>query len=247
MNDKVIEKKRYDNRAQILLEKNLSTYSDKVPKYLNIPYDFYFKLFKNLNKKNKILEIGSGIGQNTIQILDMSFNVCATDISPVSVKIMNKRFSKYKKFTSKVADMENLPFDDHYFDVICSAGSLSYGDNQKVMNEIYRALKPGGKVIIVDSLNNSPIYRFNRYINYLLSKRSKSTLKRMTDIDLIKQYIKKFGYGKIKYFGSITWAFPFLKLILSERLITNLSNWVDLKLNVKSSAFKFVLQLKKIN
>ena len=54
---------------------------------------------------------------------------------------MNKKFSKYKNFSSKVADMEHLPFDDHTFDVICMAGSLSYGDNQIVMNEIYTYLK----------------------------------------------------------------------------------------------------------
>ena len=127
------------------------------------------------------------------------------------------------------------------------AGCLSYGNNQIVMNEIYKALKPGGTVIIVDSLNNNPIYQFNRYINYLLNKRSKSTLKRIPDINLIDQYMKKFGSGKVKYFGSITWVFPLLKLILSDKSILNLSNWIDLRLNIKKSAFKFVLQLKKIN
>ena len=54
-------------------------------------------------------------------------------------------------------------------------------------------------------------------------------------------------YGKVKYFGSITWVFPLLKLILSDKSILNLSNWIDLRLNIKKSAFKFVLQLKKIN
>ena len=247
MNDKVVEKKRYDKKAQILLKTNSFAQTNIIPLYLNRPYDYYFKLFKNLSKKNKILEIGSGVGQNTNQLLDMSLKVCATDISSTSVKIMNKKFSKYKNFTSKVVDMEHLPFDDHNFDVICMAGCLSYGNNQIVMNEIYKALKPGGIVIIVDSLNNNPIYRFNRYINYLLNKRSKSTLKRIPDINLVDQYIKKFGSGKVKYFGSITWVFPLLKLILSDKSILNLSNWIDLRLNIKKSAFKFVLQLKKIN
>ena len=40
--------------------------------------------------------------------------------------------------------MEKLPFKNESFDVICSAGSLSYGDNNKVMSEIYRILKLGG-------------------------------------------------------------------------------------------------------
>ena len=247
MDDKVIEKKRYDKKAQILLKSNSFAQLNTIPLYLNSPYEYYFKLFKNLNKKIEILEIGSGVGQNTSRLLDMSFKVCATDISSASVKIMNKKFSKYKNFSSKVADMEHLPFDDHTFDVICMAGSLSYGDNQIVMNEIYKVLKPDGIVIIVDSLNNNPIYQFNRYIRYLLNKRSKSTLKRIPDINLIEKYMKKFGSGKVKYFGSITWVFPLLRLILSDKSISNLSNWIDLKFNIKKSAFKFVLRLNKIN
>jgi hypothetical protein len=69
----------------------------------------------------------------------------------------------------------------------------------------------------------------------------------MPNVNLIKKYIKKFGYGKVKFFGSITWAFPLLKIVLSEKLITKFSNWADRKLKIKKSAFKFVLILKKIN
>jgi hypothetical protein len=72
-----------------------------------------------------------------------------------------------------------------------------------------------------------------------------STLKRMLNINLIEKYIKKFGYGRVRFFGSITWAFPLLKILLSEKLITKFSNWVDQKLKIKKSAFKFVLLVNK--
>ena len=110
---------------------------------------------------------------------------------------------------------------------------------------IYRILKLGGRVVLVDSLNDNPIYRFNRYINYIKGNRSWSTLKRMPNVNLIDKYIKKFGYGKVRFFGSITWAFPLLKIVLAEKVITKISNWVDQILNVKKSAFKFVLILNK--
>ena len=119
------------------------------------------------------------------------------------------------------------------------------GDNSLVMTEIYRVLKPGGTVIIVDSLNNNLIYRFNRYLHYYKENRTKSTLKRVPDINLINKYIKKFGHGKTWFFGSITWTFPLLKIVLSEKMITNFSNWIDNKFNVRKSAFKFVLILNK--
>jgi ubiquinone/menaquinone biosynthesis C-methylase UbiE len=209
-----------------------------------VPYKYYFELFKKL-KKNKLLEVGAGTGENTLQLIKMKFNVCATDISPRSVEAMNIKYSKYKNFSSKVADMEKIPFKNESFDIICSAGSLSYGDNNRVINEIYRVLKWEGFVVIVDSLNDNPIYRFNRYINYIKGRRSANTLKRMPNVSLINKYIKKFGCGNVKFFGSISWAFPLLKIVLSEKLLTKFSNWVDQKLKVSKSSFKFVLILSK--
>jgi len=94
-------------------------------------------------------------------------------------------------------------------------------------------------------LNDNPIYRLNRYINYIKGNRTESTLKRMPNVNLIDEYIKKFGYGKIKFFGSISWAFPILKLLLSEKLITKISNFLDKCFKIKKSAFKFVLILNK--
>jgi ubiquinone/menaquinone biosynthesis C-methylase UbiE len=242
MDDKCIEIKRYDERAlQIPIDKK---YYKRIPEYINVPYEYYFKLFKKL-KRTKLLEIGAGTGENTFKLIKMKFNVCATDISTKSVEAMSQKYSKYKNFSSKVVDMEKLPFKNESFDVICSAGSLSYGDNNLVMNEIYRVLKLGGGVVLVDSLNDNPIYRLNRYINYIKGNRTESTLKRIPNVNLIDKYIKKFGYGKVKFFGSISWAFPILKLFLSEKLITKISNLVDKYFKIKKSAFKFVLILNK--
>ena len=46
--------------------------------------------------------------------------------------------------------MENLPFDDNCFDLVCSAGSLSYAEHILVRDEIYRVLKPGGKLAVLE-------------------------------------------------------------------------------------------------
>lgn len=176
----------------------------------------------------------------------MKFNVCATDISPTSTEVMNKIFFKYKNFQSKVADMEKLPFKNKSFDIICSAGSLSYGDNNIVTKELYRVLKKSERVVLIDSLNDNPIYRSNRYIHCIKGNRSKSTLKRMPNVHLINMCIKQFGYGKVNFFGSIAWAFQLLKIVLAKRVIAKISNWVDQALKVRKSAFKFVLILNKI-
>ena len=239
MIDKDIERRRYDNRAKFWLNDN------KLPKYLNIPYKHYFKLLERLHNQPKLLEIGAGMGENTGPLLDMSFRITSTDISQKSVEIMRRTFSDYADFSAEVADMEKLPFNNESFDVVCSAGSLSYGDNDVVMNEIYRVLKQEGVMIVVDSLNDNPIYRFNRYMHYLKGNRTKSTLIRMPTMSLIDKYTEKFGHAEVKFFGAITWAFPLLSKILSEPAVTKLSNWIDVKFNIKKSAFKFVIMLVK--
>lgn len=145
MIDKDIEGRRYDNRAKLLIESGNFNFSKNLPKYLNAPYEFYSFLLKKRCSKSKVLEIGAGMGENTELLLDFGFELVATDISPESIKMMNKIFSNYTNFSVEVADMEKLPFNDESFDVVCSTGSLSYGDNDVVMNEIYRVLKQGGQ------------------------------------------------------------------------------------------------------
>ena len=113
------------------------------------------------------------------------------------------------------------------------------------MNEIYRVLKPGGMLVVVDSLNNNPIYQFNRYIKYLKNNRTKSTLVRMPTISLIDKYTQKFEHVEVKYFGAITWIFLLLNKVLNEKLITDFSNWIDATFKIKRSAFKFVMKVVK--
>ena len=103
----------------------------------------------------------------------------------------------------------------------------------------------GGVMIAIDSLNDNPIYRFNRYIHYLKGNRSKSTLIRMPTISLIDKYTKKFEYAEVKFFGAITWIFPLLSKVLSEQALNKLSNWTDANFNIQGSAFKFVIMLEK--
>jgi len=245
--DKYIEQKRYDKRAEKSLEVDSYNIGNKISLPLDAPYVSYKKQIEYMRSQGfcKTLEIGAGMGENTEFLLQCGFNVCATDISKISVDVMKNRFSGYGMFRSEVADMENLPFDDGSFDMVCSAGSLSYGDNTKVMNEIYRVLRLGGGLIVVDSLNHNPIYKFNRNVHYLRGNRSKSTLNRMPTVGLIERYSDKFGYAEVSYFGAITWLFPTLSWIMSEELIASFSNYLDCALKIKKSAFKFTMRVIK--
>jgi ubiquinone/menaquinone biosynthesis C-methylase UbiE len=245
MNDKNIEKIRYDRRAKKILDLQNYALPITFPDYLNQPVSSYKNLLAGIPRGSSVLEIGAGMGENTAFLLQLGLEVCATDISAISVEVLVKKFAKYDSFNAEVADMERLPFSDNSFSVICSAGSLSYGDNSLVMNEIYRVLDKGGVFIALDSLSNNPIYKINRYLHFLLGNRTKSTLVRMPTVDLINSYAVKFGNVEVAYFGSLTWLFPILTRFLSDESVSVISDRFDKKFNVKKSAFKFTMKATK--
>ena len=245
MSDKIREKNRYNVKA--LEQEAVGAYStiEDIPLYLSAPYKDYEMLFDNSMLGASILELGAGTGEKTEFLLKKGLQVCATDISERSVKVLRKRFSCNKLFSAELADMESLPFNNSSYDVVCCAGSLSYGDNCLVMSEILRVLKPSGKLILVDSLHNNPIYVVNRWIAYFFGKRSLSTIKRMPSLKLLDLYKKSFNLKYLKFYGSITWLMPFLKLFLGELRAAAFSDTFDRLVNVKRSAFKFVAVLEK--
>jgi ubiquinone/menaquinone biosynthesis C-methylase UbiE len=125
------------------------------------------------------------------------------------------------------------------------AGGLSYGDNELVLNEIYRVLKPNGFFICVDSLNENPLYRLNRVIHFLRGDRTISTLHRMPTIGLINAYHRRFGNIKVRYFGSVSWAMPLLGRVFGATNAAIFSRWFDRIVGVRKSAFKFVMSVRK--
>jgi ubiquinone/menaquinone biosynthesis C-methylase UbiE len=252
-NDKNAELNRYDRRARDLLKAKGDFYdeatgADSMSFILREPYIVYENnLRKILKIDKKVLEIGAGTGSHTRALLQSGAVVTVTDISPDSLQVLQKKFMMFNdKLNTKVVDMEELPFEDECFDVVCSAGSLSYGDNQVVMNAVFRVLKPGGVFIAVDSLNHSFIYRFNRYMHYLRGKRTLSTLKRMPKLSLISDYERRFGNITCRYFGSISWLFPILKVFFSKSSIAKMSTKIDQIFKIKKSAFKFVMVARKV-
>ena len=57
-------------------------------------------------------------------------------------------------------DAENLPFDDQSFDVVVSFGVLHHTpDTEKALAEIFRVLKPGGRIMLMLYHRNSFAYQ----------------------------------------------------------------------------------------
>lgn len=245
--DKLLERDRYDARAQSLLNEvalfvEAPFGSQTMSSYLQSPYVYYEQSIAELIRPdNHVLELGAGTGLHTRVLLQTGAQVTVSDISPNCLSLIKQRFQNFSgNLKTIVADIENLPFEDSSFDVITSAGSLSYGDPYLVDSEIKRVLRPGGMFICVDSLNHNPVYRANRWIHYLRGNRSKSTLKRMPDLARIKALGEGFSSVNVRYFGALSFAMPVVARLLGENTAQVASDRIDQLVGVRRSAFKFV-------
>jgi SAM-dependent methyltransferase len=253
-NDKLLELQRYDSRAQ----SRLSEFGAKpavgefgagaMEQYLRAPYIFYEKCVGELiYPRSAVLELGSGSGLHTWALVQTGARVTATDISPSSLKLLAQRIvNAGASVHTQVADMEALPFADASFDVVACAGSLSYGDPLLVDEEIRRVLRPGGLLVCVDSLNHNPIYRFNRWLHYLRGDRTMSTLRRIPDLSRVAALSAGFESVQIRYFGALTFAMPAVVRLFGADRAQVISDYCDQLINVKRSAFKFVLVAKNL-
>lgn len=246
--DKLIERARYDARAQSQMMGNelvaeVPLGSQAMPAYLRTPYILYEqKIAELIRPSHRVLELGAGSGLHTRVLLQSGAQVTASDISPNSLSLLKQRFQNTPgNLKTEVADMESLPFDASSFDVIASAGSLSYGEPHVVDAEIRRVLRPGGMLICVDSLNHNPVYRANRWIHYLRGNRSRSTLKRMPDLARIMALGDRFSNVSVHYFGALSFAMPVCARLLGENTAQAVSDRIDQWIGVRRSAFKFVL------
>ena len=108
------------------------------------------KIFQE-NNINTIIELGAGLGRDSIYFSINNLSVTSLDYSQSGINIINKKINKdkLKNIKTKVFDIrQKLPFEDNSIDgcfshmLYCMALS-----NQNLFNlnkEIYRILKPDG-------------------------------------------------------------------------------------------------------
>jgi ubiquinone/menaquinone biosynthesis C-methylase UbiE len=115
----------------------------------------------------------------------------------------------------RVADAENLPYKDNYFDFIYSWGVLHHTpDTQKAIDEAFRVLKSGGEICVMlynrKSLVSLQMYlffgllRFHPFakLNDLYSKYHESPGTKVYTPDEIARMFAKFA--KINIFNQVT-------------------------------------------
>jgi ubiquinone/menaquinone biosynthesis C-methylase UbiE len=100
-------------------------------------------------KYDDILEIACGTGRVTKHLVRSVEHdtITASDLNPDMINVA-REMVKDKSIKWKQADAMALPFSDRSFDlVILQFGIMFFPDKQKGLNEMYRVLRRGGKII----------------------------------------------------------------------------------------------------
>ncbi len=123
----------------------------KLPNY---DYKKELKSFFSI-KSEKILDAacGSGVVSRYLAGKFSKSHITGCDIDNENLEKAKLRASKFENLNFEHQDITNLRYRDHTFDrIICrySIQHIEKGKRQKVLDEFYRCLKPGGAVTIID-------------------------------------------------------------------------------------------------
>ena len=110
-----------------------------------------------LKKGQRALDVAGGTGDLTVymsQQVGESGEVIISDINPAMLeqgrrRLLDKGYGSNIKFVE--ANAEELPFEDNSFHCITIAfGLRNVTDQQKALASMYRVLKPGGRLLILE-------------------------------------------------------------------------------------------------
>lgn len=114
----------------------------------------------NFARKRLVLDVGCGGGKNLERILKQSkqINAVGVDISPASVQVTKKKNSRAVKdgrLQVVQGQAESLPFASNLFDLVTAFETVYFWDIEKGLAEVYRTLKKGGQLLIVNESQSS--------------------------------------------------------------------------------------------
>lgn len=171
-------------------DKKIEGYSQE--DWVNKPSIFAEQAIEYFPQSGKLLEIGSGQGQDANYFFQNGYDVLATDISEKGLEIIK---SKYPNISIDNLDAsQKFPYQDSAFDVVYSHLSIHFFDNkvtQQLFDEIYRVLKPNGVIaVLVNSQKDSEYNTEEKLQDDLFNVNG--LVKRFFSVESLDQFVNKF-------------------------------------------------------
>ncbi len=158
-----------------------------------------------ISRAKRILDVATGTGDLAIMMAKKidGANIDGVDLSPEMLSIGKMKVEKEKlsdKIKMAEGDAENLVFANDEFDAVTVAfGVRNFEDIDKGVKEIYRVIKPGGVVCILEFGNPrhkifSTVYRF--YFHKILPMLGRIVSRDKKAYTYLPMSVDEFPYGE---------------------------------------------------
>lgn len=126
----------------------------------------------------KVLDYGCGTGHWGVLLATEGAEVALLDLSPVAIEVGLRRArvhgvaGRVRGYARNASDLSC--FADGEFDFIHAGGSIHHTLKYPgALEELMRVLKPGGKLVLVDTYGNNPLLNLARRLRWWLSREPK--------------------------------------------------------------------------
>lgn len=128
--------------------------------------------FANLSGIEAVLDTCCGTGEllQQIALAGHRGTLIGVDFSKTMLNVARRRLAGYPHVILKQTTVEHLQFPDAYFHVVFNTNAFRYLENQpQTLAEIYRVLRPHGRLILVDLTANSRLTRLWSFLRRQLA------------------------------------------------------------------------------
>lgn len=152
--------------------KNISELKNKLAEFYNNS-ELYFNQASEANKtftderkmlsgyildNTKVLDVACGTAENAV-LVGTRADYYGIEISDVALNAAKKKYLGNNNIKLEKGDAEKLPYNNNYFDTVISTYALEhFTDPRKVIDEMVRVCKPGGKIIIIAPAWDNPFW-----------------------------------------------------------------------------------------
>ena len=153
--------------------------------------DYMNDVFRFNDFKGKmVLEIGCGAGIDSAEFARNGASVISTDLTRTSTELTRDLLTEIGMPSNVVeSNALSLPFKNDIFDCVYSFGVLHHFPGiESALAEIYRILKPGGKVMVMLYHRDSLLYAYSIIFWRGIKE---GLLKTMTPDELVSRYSER--------------------------------------------------------
>ena len=191
-----------------LMFNNISHNYDLLNRILSGGIDIYWRKkaigFLKADQPKFMLDIATGTGDFALEALKKLHpdKIIGVDISEGMLAMGKEKIAKLglsNKIMLQVADSEKLPFENNTFDAITvSFGVRNFENLEKGLSDMFRVLKPNGKVVILEFSqpeNHMFAKIYNFYSKHILPAIGKLISQDDAAYTYLPESVKAFPYG----------------------------------------------------